>query len=127
MMKSMTTQDQSDSEKVKLTKEEMVRIMKENVEKNKILWRGEKFTPSNDIDLDKVDESDRVVEEFKRFLAGSKPSPDQLRLRPKVELDLKNIFKKKPIPSISLAVSKKYDVANREKIFSFETMNTFFD
>lgn len=125
MMKSMTTQDQSDSEKVKLTKEEMVRIMKENVEKNKILWRGEKFTPSNDID--KADESDRMVEEFKRFLARSKPSPDQLRLRPKVELDLKNIFKKKPIPSISLAVSKKYDVANREMKFSFETMNKFFD
>ena len=126
MMKSMTTQ--SDSEKVKLVHGEMdetVKIINENVEKTKSLWRGEKFTPSNDID--KADESDRVVEEFKRFLAGSKPSPDQLRLRPKVELDLKNIFKKKPIPSISLAVSKKYDVANREKIFSFETMNTFFD
>ena len=126
MMKSMTTQDQSDSEKVKLTKEEMVRIMKENVEKNKSLWRGEKSPPPSN-DIDKADESDRVVEEFKRFLAGSKPSPDQLRLRPKVELDLKNIFKKKPIPSISLAVSKKYDVANREMKFSFETMNKFFD
>ena len=126
MMKSMTTQ--SDLEKVKLVHEEMdetVKIINENVEKTKSLWRGEKFTPSNDID--KADESDRVVEEFKRFLAGSKPSPDQLRLRPKVELDLKNIFKKKPIPSISLAVSKKYDVANREIIFSFEAMNKFFD
>ena len=124
----MTTQ--SDSEKVKLTKGEMdekVRFMKENFEKNKSLWRGEKITPGNDIDMDKADETDRVVEEFKRFLAGSSPNPDQLRLRPKVELDLKKIFKKKPIPSISLAVSKKYDVANREMIFSFEKMNTFFD
>ena len=99
MMKSMTTQDQSDSEKVKLTKGEMdekVRILNENIEKTKSLWRGEKFTPSNDIDMDKVDDTDRLVEEFKRFLAGSNPNPDQLRLRPKVELDLKNIFKKKP-------------------------------
>ena len=110
-MKSMTTQDQSDSEKVKLVHGEMdetVRIINENVEKTKSLWQqGEKFTPNNDID--KADETDRVVEEFKRFLAGSKPSPDQLRLRPKVELDLKKIFKKKPvpIPTISLTVSKK--------------------
>ena len=93
----MTTQDQSDSEKVKLTKGEMdekVRIMNENVEKTKCLWRGEKFTPS--IDMDKADDSDRVVEQFKRFLAGSNPNPDQPRLRPKVELDLKKKFKKKP-------------------------------
>ena len=111
-MKSMTTQDQSDSEKVELTKGEMdkkVRIMNENVEKNKSLWRGEKFTSSNNIDMEKADETDRVVEEFKRFLAGSNPNPDKLRLHPKVELDLKKIFKKKPvpIPTISLTVSKK--------------------
>jgi hypothetical protein len=99
MMKSMTTQNQSDLEKVKLTKGEMdekVRIMNENIDKTKSLWRGEKFTPSNAIDMDKADDSDRVVEEFKRFLAVSNPSPDQPRLRPKVELDLSNIFKKKP-------------------------------
>ena len=95
----MTTPDQSDLEKVKLVQEEMdekVRIIKENVEKTKSLWRGEKFTPNNNIDMDKTDDTDRLVEEFKRFLAGSNPNPDQLRLRPKVELDLKNIFKKKP-------------------------------
>ena len=111
-MKSMTTKDQSDSEKVELTKGEMdkkVRIMNENVEKNKSLWRGEKFTSSNNIDMEKADETDRVVEEFKQFLAGSNPNPDKLRLPPKVELDLKKIFKKKPvpIPTISLTVSKK--------------------
>ena len=111
-MKSMTTQDQSDSEKVKLEQVEMdekVRIMKENYEKNKSLWHGEKFTTNNDIDMDKFDDTDRVVEEFKRFLAGSNPNPDKLRLHPKVELDLKKIFKKKPvpIPTISLTVSKK--------------------
>ena len=108
----MTTQDQSDSEKVKLEQVEMdekVRIMKENYEKNKSLWHGEKFTTNNDIDMDKFDDTDRVVEEFKRFLAGSNPNPDKLRLHPKVELDLKKIFKKKPvpIPTISLTVSKK--------------------
>jgi len=55
------------------------------------------FAPSHDIDMDKVDDSDRVVEQYKRFLAGfPSPSPDQPRVRPKVELDLKNIFKKKP-------------------------------
>ena len=111
-MKSMTTKDQSDSEKVELTKGEMdkkVRIMNENVERNKSLWRGEKFTSSNNIDMEKADETDRVVEEFKQFLAGSNPNPDKLRLPPKVELDLKKIFKKKPvpIPTISLTVSKK--------------------
>lgn len=53
------------------------------------------FAPSNDIDLEKADDSDRVVEQFKRFLAGPSPSPDQPRVRPKVELDMKNIFKKK--------------------------------
>ena len=111
-MKSMTTQDQSDSEKVELKKGEMdkkVRIMNENVEKNKSLWRGEKFTSSNNIDMEKADETDRVVEEFKRFLARSNPNPDKLRLPPKVELDLKKIFKKKPvpIPTISSTVSKK--------------------
>ena len=46
--------------------------------------------------MDKADDSDRVVEQYKRFLAGfPSPSPDQPRVRPKVELDLKNIFKKK--------------------------------
>ena len=144
-MKSiMTTQDQSDSEKVKLTKGEMdekVRIMNENVEKTKSLWRGEKFTPS--IDMDKADDSDRVVEQFKRILAGSNPNPDQPRLRPKVELDLKNIFKKKPattdlkqradgLSSNSLDFMNGVKEVgrrqrNREMIFSFETMNTFFD
>merc|ERR1712223_1388937 len=55
------------------------------------------FAPSNDIDMDKADDSDRVVEQYKRFLAGfPSPSPDKPRVRPKVELDLKNIFKKKP-------------------------------
>ena len=50
--------------------------------------------------MDKADDSDRVVEQYKRFLAGfPQPSPDQPRVRPKVELDLKNIFKKKPMPS----------------------------
>ena len=47
--------------------------------------------------MDKVDDSDRVVEQYKRFLAGfPSPSSDQPKVRPKVELDLKNIFKKKP-------------------------------
>ena len=47
--------------------------------------------------MDKADDSDRVVEQYKRFLAGfPSPSPDKPRVRPKVELDLKNIFKKKP-------------------------------
>ena len=142
----MTTQDQSDSEKIKLVQGEMdekLRIMNENVEKNKSLWRGEKFTPSNDIEMDKADESDRVVEEFKRFLAGSKPNPDQPRLRPKVELDLKNIFKKKPaatdlkqradgLSSNSLDFMNGVKEVgrrqrNRDMAFSFETMNTFFD
>ena len=142
----MTTQDQSDSEKVKLTKREMdekVRIMNENVEKTKSLWRGENCTPSNDIDMDKADDSDRVVEEFKRFLAGSNPNPDQTRLRPKVELDLKNIFKAKPattdlkqradgLSSNSLDFMNGIKEVgrrqrNRDMIFSFETMNTFFD
>merc|ERR1712156_1117441 len=60
------------------------------------------FAPSNDIDMDKADDSDRVVEQYKRFLAGfPSPSPDQPRVRPKVELDLKNIFKKKPAASAS--------------------------
>ena len=58
------------------------------------------FAPSHDIDMDKADDSDRVVEQYKRFLAGfPSPSPDQPRVRPKVELDLKNIFKKKPMTS----------------------------
>ena len=109
----------------------------------KCLWRGEKITPSNDIDKDNADESDRVVEEFKRFLAGSKPNPDQPRLRPKVELDLKNIFKKKPaatdlkqradgLSSNSLDFMNGVKEVgrrqrNRDMAFSFETMNTFFD
>ena len=51
--------------------------------------------------MDKADDSDRVVEQYKRFLAGfPSPSPNQPRVRPKVELDLKNIFKKK-LPNIS--------------------------
>lgn len=54
------------------------------------------FAPSNDIDMDKADDSDRVVEQYKRFLAGFPSPQDQPRVRPKVELDLKNIFKKKP-------------------------------
>ena len=59
------------------------------------LFSDKVFAPSNDIDLEKADDSDRVVEQFKRFLAGPSPSPDQPRVRPKVELDMKNIFKKK--------------------------------
>ena len=52
--------------------------------------------------MDKADDSDRVVEQYKRFLAGfPSPSPDQPRVRPKVELDLKNIFKKKPAAAAS--------------------------
>ena len=62
-----------------------------------ILFSDKVFAPSNDIDMDKADDSDRVVEQYKRFLAGfPSPSPDKPRVRPKVELDLKNIFKKKP-------------------------------
>ena len=51
--------------------------------------------------MDKADDSDRVVEQYKRFLAGfPSPSPNQPCVHPKVELDLKNIFKKK-LPNIS--------------------------
>ena len=53
------------------------------------------FAPSNDIDMDLADDSDRVVEQYKRFLAEFPSPTDQPRVRPKVELDLKNIFKKK--------------------------------
>ena len=54
--------------------------------------------------MDKADDSDRVVEQYKRFLAGfPSPSPDQPRVRPKVELDLKNIFKKKPAAAAASA------------------------
>ena len=53
------------------------------------------FAPSNDIDMDLADDSDRVVEQYKRFLAEFPSPTDQPRVRPKVELDMKNIFKKK--------------------------------
>ena len=45
--------------------------------------------------MDLADDSDRVVEQYKRFLAEFPSPTDQPRVRPKVELDLKNIFKKK--------------------------------
>ena len=56
--------------------------------------------------MDKADDSDRVVEQYKRFLAGfPSPSPNQPRFRPKVELDLKNIFKRNKLPVSNSATS----------------------
>ncbi len=51
------------------------------------------------MDMDQADESDLVVEQYKRFLAEMPSPKDQPRVRPKVELDLKNIFKKKTDPA----------------------------
>ena len=73
----------------------IVRFISDQSLCNLFLFSDKVFAPSNDIDLEKADDSDRVVEQFKRFLAGPSPSPDQPRVRPRVELDMKNIFKKK--------------------------------
>ena len=76
------------------------------------------FAPSNEFDMDKADDSDRVVEQYKRFLAGfPSPSPNQPRVRPKVELDLKNIFKKK-LPNSSASAANSLGLAGQQANFS---------